>query len=112
LLDRPIFKQTIYRPAQLQLERFMTELNLQGTNTLGERLIRQDGEVLYLKTFQLGADQTKRAYWLQQLSGNHWHIENTARSLNLTEEEVVRSLHRVGFGHLLNPEVLKKAMKG
>lgn len=112
LLGRPIFKQTIYKPAQLRLERFMTDLNLSSTNTLGERLIRQDGEVLYLKTFQLGTDQTKRAYWLQKLSENHWHIENTAKSINLTAEEVVRSLYRVGFGHLLNPEVLKKAMKG
>ncbi|GGJ24688.1 ARPP-2 domain-containing protein [Deinococcus roseus] len=111
LLQRNIIGETIYKPAQLRLERFMTELDLNATNTIGERLVRSDGEVLYLKTFQLGADQTKRAWWLSQLSRHHWHIGQTAESLNMTAEEVVRSLNRAGFGYLLNPQILQQALK-
>ena len=111
LLGRSIQREVIYKPGPLRLERFMTDLDLNSTNTIGERLVRSNGEVLYLKTFQLGADQTKRAWWLSQLAKHHWHLQSTAQALNLTQHEVVRGMERAGFGYLLNPELLKKATR-
>ncbi len=111
LVDRSIQKDVIYKPGNLQLERFMTELVLNGVNSIGERIVRADGELLYAKTYRLDADQTKRAWLLSGLERNDWNLHATADSLQMEVKELVRSLERAGFGYILNPDLLRRSLK-
>ncbi len=101
LLDRQINTDTIYQAGVLRLQRFITELDLNRANTVGERLVRPDGEVLYLKTYRLAQDQARRAWWLTQLSRHDRHLEATAASLKMTTVDLVKGLDKAGFGYLL-----------
>ncbi len=109
LVGREIQVQPVFEPPGLRLQRFMTELDLNRTNTIGERLLREDGEVLYLKTYRLDADQAKRAWWLQNLAANDWHLQQTATALRMTLRDLVCGLEASGFAYLLSdPQQLKK----
>ena len=79
--DRPLRTEPVYRAGQLVLDRFSTDLDPTLGNHIGERLVREDGEVLYLKTFRLSAAQTRRAHLLSQLSAHSWNIQQTADTL-------------------------------
>lgn len=109
LIEREIEVQTVFEPPGLKLQRFMTELDLNRTNTIGERLLRENGEVLYLKTYRLDADQAKRAWLLKNLAKNEWNLQRTAATLRVTMRAFVSDLEESGFAYLLaDPEQLKK----
>ncbi len=109
LIDRPVSRQRVYQPGQLTLERFMTDLDPGRPNHIGERLVREDGEVLYLKTFLLSAAQVRRAHLLGQLAAHEWHLGDTAAALNTTIPDLVRRIEGAGFGDLLKAGVRQDA---
>jgi len=112
LLDRPLMTEEVYEPGTLCPERFMTDLDPAKVNHIGERLTRPDGELLYLKTFQLSAVQTRRAYLLQLLAQYEWHLGNAAAGLKATVPELVSRIGwAAGFGYLLAQAVRKTAAK-
>ncbi|WP_407573064.1 ARPP-2 domain-containing protein [Deinococcus altitudinis] len=111
LLDRPLTTEKVYEPGKLRLERFVTDLDPAQVNHVGERLTRPDGELLYLKTFQLSAAQTRRAYLLQQLAQYEWHLGNAAAGLRVSVPELVDRIGRAGFGYLLTQAVRETAAK-
>jgi len=111
LLNRPLRTEKVYEPGPLRLERFITDLDPAQVNHIGERLLRPDGELLYLKTFQLSAAQTRRAYLLQQLAGSGWHLGDAAAGLGVSVPELVDRVTRAGFGHLLTQAVRESAAK-
>jgi hypothetical protein len=111
LIGRELQRQTVYQPGPLKLERFVTNLDPNWVNHIGERLTRADGEVLYLKTFTLSSTQTKRAYLLSQLAAHDWHLESAAAHLNISSAELIVRLGRAGFGELFKPDVLAKASR-
>lgn len=57
--DRPLLTETVYRPGSMRLERFVTDLELRRPNHIGERLVRDDGELLYVNTLRLSSAQTR-----------------------------------------------------
>ncbi|BDP42610.1 hypothetical protein DAETH_25790 [Deinococcus aetherius] len=58
----------------------------------------QDGEVLYLQTFQLPAAQVRRAHLPSQLAAHEWHLGDTATALRTTVRDLVLHIEKAGFG--------------
>lgn len=104
LLAQEIFFQKAYRLGSFQLQRFITALNPREENHIGERIVRADGTLEYLKTYRLSAAQCRRAYLLQQLSLNDWNLHDTAKTLNITYEDLLVRIVKAGFGYLLKPQ--------
>lgn len=111
LLHRPLMTQKVFQPGHLQLARFITELDPSQVNHVGEQLTRRNGELLYLKTFQLSAAQTRRAYLLHQMAGYEWHLRDAATGLGVSVAELVDRMTRAGFGYLLTQAVRETAAK-
>jgi hypothetical protein len=74
---------------------------------LGERIVRADGTLEYLKTYRLSAAQVRRAYLLEQLAAAEWNMAQAAASLRCSVTELAQRLVGVGFGYLLKPAVLQ-----
>jgi hypothetical protein len=111
LLGARVRAERVYRAGPFQLQRFMTELDPAAENHIGEAIVRDDGELEYLKTFRLSAAQTRRAYLLSQLAAQQWNLQATAMHLGQSTHEFIRRLDRAGFGYLLKDHVLAAARK-
>ncbi len=109
LLGREIESKRIYTAGSFTLQRFITDLHPKSENHMGEAIVRENGQLEYLKTYRLSEAQTKRAYLLKQLAANQWHLETTAISLGNTLEEFIQRLDRAGFGYLINDRERQKA---
>jgi hypothetical protein len=71
-------------------------------------VVRENGELEYLKTYRLSASQTQRVYLLSQLAAYEW---NLATTLNNTLDELVKRLEKVGFGYLIDQQVRDQVAK-
>ncbi|MGL5066188.1 MAG: ARPP-2 domain-containing protein [Microcoleus sp.] len=111
LLGREIESKRIYTAGGFTLQRFVTDLQLKSENHMGEAIVRENGQLEYLKTYRLSEAQTRRAYLLKQLALHQWHLEETARSLGNTLDEFIQRLDRAGFGYLINDGERQKAKK-
>ena len=111
LLGRKLISQKVYTAGSFVLQRFITDLNPKEENHIGEAIIRENGELEYLKTYRLSGMQTRRVYLLSQLADHNWNLDATASKLGNTREEFVQRLEKVGFGYLLNAEVRLAALK-
>jgi len=111
IFDRPLAAKKVYRCGPFQLQRFATDLDLNGENHIGEAIVRTDGTIEYLKTFRLSAAQSRRAFLLNQLAGHNWNLEATAAALRQSKDDLVRRLEKAGFGYLLKEHVLRTARR-
>lgn len=111
ILGRSVRSERVYRAGPFQLQRFMTSLSMTSENHLGEAIVRDSGELEYLKTYRLSAAQSKRAYLLQQLAAQHWNLDATASALGQSRQDLIERIAKAGFGYLLKPEVLAEARK-
>ncbi|KST65048.1 ARPP-2 domain-containing protein [Mastigocoleus testarum] len=111
LLQRPLQSKISYTAGPFTLQKFITDLELKAENHIGEAIIRDNGELEYLKSYRLMAAQTRRIYLLSKLAKYDWNIDATAAALNNSREELVLNLERVGFGYLLNQQVREKVHK-
>jgi hypothetical protein len=103
--DREARAQDVYELGPFRLERFVTELRLHEENHIGERIVRADGTVEYLKTYRLSDAQTRRAHLLAQLHDHEWRLPDTAAALHTSVPDLVRRVEYAGFGYLLKPDV-------
>jgi hypothetical protein len=71
-------------------------------------IVRENGELEYLKTYRLSASQTKRVYLLSQLAVHEW---NPAAMLNNTLDELVKRLEKFGFGYSIDQQVRDQVAK-
>lgn len=111
LLQNQLRSQIVYTAGTFMLQRFITNLLPKGENHIGEAIIRENGEIEYLKTYRLSAAQTRRVYLLSQLDLHNWNVDATAKALGNTREEFVSRLENAGFGYLLNQQVRDQAKK-
>ena len=111
LRDRPLKAKRIHKTGKFTLERFITDLDPHEVNHIGEVIISPNGQLEYLKSYRLSTAQTKRVYLLSQLAKWDWNLSATALSLNVSQNELVKRLERVGFGYLLKESVLDAAKK-
>lgn len=111
LLQRNIFTQVTYRAGPFLLERFITDLDPHSENHIGERILRDGGELEYLKTYRLSGAQTRRVYLLSQLASCNWNFAATAAKLQCTREQLTQRLEAAGFGYLLTDSVREAVRK-
>ena len=111
LLGRTVRSERVYTAGPFTLQRFVTDLSLNGDNHMGEAIVRDDGRLEYLKTYRLSAAQTRRAYLLQLLSEAEWHLDTASERLHVTRDDFVLRLEKAGFGYLLTGEVRDAARK-
>jgi hypothetical protein len=111
LLGKKLRSERIYRAGPFQLQRFSTDLDLSKENHIGEAIVRETGELEYLKTFRLSAAQTRRAFLLSQLASQNWNLDATAALLKQTKDDLVRRLEKAGFDYLLKQHVLTAARR-
>jgi hypothetical protein len=111
LLGRKLISKKVYTAGPFTLQRFITDLDRDQENHIGEAIIRENGELEYLKTYRLSHMQTKRVYLLSKLAEHNWNLDDTAKKLGNTRKEFVLRLENVGFGYLLNEEVRRAAIK-
>jgi hypothetical protein len=111
LLGRSVSAKRVYTAGNFTLQRFITDLQLKAENHIGEAIIRDNGELEYLKTYRLSETQTRRVYLLSQLAAHDWHLEATAKALRNTVEELILRLEKAGFGYLVNNQLLEKSHK-
>ncbi len=109
LLGREIQSQPIQKTGLFSLQRFITDLDPHEINHIGEAIVSNSGELEYLKTYRLSANQTRRIYLLSQLAKHDWNLDITATELNISRIELIRRLERVGFGFLLKESVRHEA---
>lgn len=89
------------------LERFLPQFNPEIECHIGERIVRTDGSLEYLKTFRLSQAQIRRGYLLQKLADASWHVGLAATSLNCSKQDLVQRLVTAGFGFLFNGTLLQ-----
>ena len=118
LIGRPLSRQKIYDVGSMRLERFMTDLgpgpfaaSIGATDTIGECLTREDGELLYLKTFQLSRAQSERAWLLGHLAAHDWHLGSAAQAASVSVNALILRLDGAGFGYLLKPHLIDEARR-
>jgi hypothetical protein len=102
VLGRPLETRSVYSNSKFALERFMTQLDIEGQNYIGEQIVRPSGELEYLKLFRLSEEQSRRVWLLQQLDRQDWNIDATAKQLGCDRVEFIRRMERAGWGYLLN----------
>lgn len=111
LLQRQLNSQIVYTSGSFLLQRFITDLQPKHENYIGEAIIRESGELEYLKTYRLSEAQIRRAYLLSKLAEQNWNIEATAKALLQTTEDFIARLESAGFGYLLNQAVRDAALR-
>lgn len=111
LFGKEVRSERIYRAGPFLLQRFATNLSPSEENHIGEAIIRETGELEYLKTFKLSAAQTRRAYLLSQLASQNWNLDATAVLLGHSKDELIRRFEKSGFGYLLREHVLHAARR-
>ena len=107
--DRPLRTEEVYSPGSMRLERFVTDLRLDAVNHIGERLVRRDGELLYLSSMRLSGAQTRRAHLLAQLAAHEWNLPRAARAMGTDLHGLVARIEAKGFGHLICARVREQA---
>ena len=105
VLDRDVRVEDVYRLGPFRLQRFVTGLTLHEENHIGERILRADGTVEYLKTYRLSDAQARRAYLLEQLQSHGWSLPETATALGTSLHDLVLRIEGAGFGYLIKPHV-------
>lgn len=106
LLGREVRVERVRTMGPFHLERFVPIFDPNVECHLGERIVRADGTLEYLKTYRLSAAQVRRAYLLEQLAAAEWSMAQAAASLRCSVTEFAQRLVGVGFGYLLKPAVL------
>ena len=107
LLQRPVLTQKVYQAGSFTLQRFLTELDSQPINHIGEAIVRDTGELEYLKTYRLSAMQTKRVHLLSKLALYNWNLDDTAAGLNISRNELIYRFKRTGFDYLLTEQATR-----
>lgn len=111
LLSRRLFTSVTYSAGPFTMERFITDLDPYSENHIGERILRSNGDLEYLKTYRLSAAQTRRVFLLSKLASHNWNLDATAAALQCSREHFIERLECVGFGYLLAPHVREAARK-
>lgn len=111
ILGRQLQSKIVYNAGPFRLQRFITDIQLKEENHIGEAIVRENGELEYLKTFRLSTAQTKRVYLLSKLAEHNWNINTTAKTLGNNYDQFVHRLEKAGFGYLLNQQIREQVVK-
>jgi len=111
LLGRAVRVERVRTMGPFRLERFVPVFDPDLECHLGERIVRDDGTLEYMKTFRLSAAQVRRAYVLDTLAAAAWNLDDAATALHTTVAGLTQRLVSAGFGYLLKPAVREALLR-
>jgi hypothetical protein len=111
LVGREVRAERVRTAGPFRLERFTTRLHPDDECHLGERIVRADGTIEYMKSYRLSAAQVRRGFLLETLAAAGWHFDDAAARLGATRDELARRLHNAGLGYILAPGLLESALR-
>jgi hypothetical protein len=111
LIGRSIQSHQIYQAGAFSLQRFVTDLDRNQSNYIGESIVDDRGSLQYLKVYSLSATQTRRAYLLQQLARHHWHLDRAAIALDTTLPDLIYRIEKANLGYLIRNDLREQAHK-
>ena len=111
MLQPQVDSKLINKLGPFTLQRFVTDLSNDKDNFIGEALVRNDGQIEYLKTYQLSKAQAKRGYLLKILAKHDWSLEEASEALGCSKNELILRLKNAGFGYFIKPHILEAAKK-
>lgn len=109
LFSRAVREERVRDAGRFELRRFYPDFDPNEECHIGERIVRDDGTVEYMKTFRLSGAQVRRAYLLSKLADVEWNLDRAAASLGTTKVDLAKRLSNAGFGYLVKPHVLRGA---
>jgi hypothetical protein len=101
LMDAELQAQTLHRLGGFRLLRFLPSFHPHAENHVGEAIVDAEGRLAYLQTFRLSAAQARRGGLLSALVAVDWSLEECARTLQTTREELLARVRNNGLEHLL-----------
>lgn len=101
LFTRPVVTERVRDLRPFALERFVPTFDPAEECHIGERIVRDDGTLEYMKTFRLSQAQIRRGHLLTKLAAADWNLDRAAESLGCSRKELDVRLVNAGFGHLL-----------
>jgi DNA-binding NtrC family response regulator len=111
LAGRPARAERVREAGPFRLERFSTPLRPDEECHVGERIVRADGTLEYLKSYRLSAAQVRRGFLLEALAASGWRFDEAAERLGSTRIELARRLQNAGLGYVLAPGLLERARR-
>ena len=111
LEGRDLDAKTLYRTEMFHLQRFVTR-SREGENFAGEVIVRNDGDVEYLKLYRPSRAENRRLHLLDTLAAHQWDLERAAHALGQSgKEQMARSLEEADLGYLLNPGLYRPSSR-
>jgi hypothetical protein len=105
LMDAEVDAQTLQRLGGFRLLRFLPSFHPHAENHVGEAIVDAAGRLAYLETFRLSAAQARRGRLLATLVAVDWELDEGARALETTREDLLARLRNNGLERLLKPHV-------
>ncbi len=110
LFGKTVTVESIRSFSPFALERFLPVFDLSEECHIGERIVRKDGTLEYMKTFRLSQAQIRRGYLLSKLAEAEWNLEAAAALLGCTYDALVKRVVNAGFGYLLKRHLVLRAL--
>lgn len=111
LFSRPVTTEKIRDLRPFTLERFVPVFDPAAECHVGERIVRDDGTLEYMKTFRLSQAQVRRGHLLEKLAEAGWCLDRAATLLRTTRADLERRIVGAGFGALLAPSAKRASVK-
>lgn len=107
LFGRPVEIEVVRSMRAFTLQRFLPEFDPNEECHIGERIVRADGTLEYMKTFRLSHAQVRRAFLLKTLASVEWNVAAAAIKLGTTTKDFLQRMVNAGFGYVLKPHIVR-----
>jgi hypothetical protein len=103
LIERAVRFDKLYGMKRFELQRFITDFGEfnEPVNHIGERIVRADGTLEYLKTFRLSAQQVQKARLLDLLARHQWDLKAASWASGRPMWQLKDDIIKTGFGYIL-----------
>lgn len=112
VIKRKVSIKKLYDIKNYSLNYFFTEeMGKYSENYIGETIFDENYNIHYMKLYRISEEQIKRFVLLKLLDDNDWHIEQSAKTINLSKDEFILKMYKLELGHLLQPKYIDQAKK-
>ena len=111
LFGKEVCVERIRSFAPFVLERFLPTFQLSEECHIGERIVRADGTLEYMKTFRLSQAQIRRGYLLSTLARANWDLSAAAELFACSRDDLVKRIVNADLGYLLKRHLVERALR-
>jgi hypothetical protein len=111
LFGKEVSVERIRAFAPFILERFLPTFQLSEECHIGERIVRDDGSLEYMKTFRLSQAQIRRGHLLSTLARANWDLSAAAELFACSRDELVKRIVNADLGYLLKRQLVERALR-